>query len=276
MAFATINFFSRSLSKASSLNIVFPDAPNIPRPWSVFYLLHGLSDDHSIWMRRTSIERYVEGYPLVVVMPDGGRGWYTDAHSPAGAKHESDIVNDLVGLVDRTFPVKAERAGRAIGGLSMGGYGAVKIGLKHHEMFASVNSHSGAVSIARRTPAEINEFEKELAAIFGPNPKGGPEDPFSIVERIDHGRIPAIRIDCGEKDFLIDDNRNFHKHLESLHIPHEYAEYPGEHNWAYWDLHVQEAITFHAQSGNQEGMRRKQEIRSAEARREERSADEFR
>ena len=79
MAFATINYFSRSLQKASSFNVVFPDDPAIRRPWAVFYLLHGLSDDHTIWMRRTSIERYVEGLPLVVVMPDGGRGWYTNA-----------------------------------------------------------------------------------------------------------------------------------------------------------------------------------------------------
>src|SRR6516162_1868606 len=144
MAFATINYHSRSLQKASSLNVVFPDDPTIPRPWSVYYLLHGLSDDHTIWMRRTSIERYVAGLPLVVVMPDGGRGWYTNAVSPGGLAYEDDLIKDVIGLIDQTFPVKAERSGRAIGGLSMGGYGAVKLGLKHHERFVSVNSHSGA------------------------------------------------------------------------------------------------------------------------------------
>ena len=77
-----------------------------------------------------------------MVMPDGGRGWYTNA--VIGYAYEDDLIKDVAGLIDRTFPVKAERSGRAIGGLSMGGYGAVKIGLKHHEMFASVNSHSGA------------------------------------------------------------------------------------------------------------------------------------
>ena len=83
-----------------------------------------------------------------VVMPDGGRGWYTNA--AVGYAYEDDLIKDVVGLIDRTFPVKAERAGRAIGGLSMGGYGAVKVGLKHHEMFASVNSHSGALAIVHR------------------------------------------------------------------------------------------------------------------------------
>jgi putative tributyrin esterase len=245
MAFATINYHSRSLQKASSFNIVFPDDPNIPRPWSVFYLLHGLSDDHTIWMRRTSIERYVEGLPLVVVMPDGGRGWYTNALE--GLAYEDDLLKDVVGLIERTFPVRAERAGRAIGGLSMGGYGAVKLGLKHPEMFASVNSHSGAVGVTR-DPKLIKDLNPEFARIFGKEPKDGAEDAAAIVERVDHGRVPALRLDCGTDDFLLEENRSFHRLLESLHIPHEYQEYPGGHNWAYWDMHVQEAVAFHARN----------------------------
>jgi putative tributyrin esterase len=249
MAFARINYFSQSLRKASSVSVVFPDHPPIPGPWSAFYLLHGLSDDDTIWMRRTSIERYVEGLPLVVVMPDGGRGWYTNA--VAGPAHEDDLIKDIVGLIDRTFPVKAERGGRAIGGLSMGGFGAVKLGLKHHEMFASVNSHSGALSILHddwNKNDRIKDIRPELERIFGRAPKGGPEDPFAIIERIDHGRFPALRIDCGKGDFLIEQNRAFHKHLEAQHIPHEYEEFVGVHNWEYWDQHVQEAIAFHARN----------------------------
>ncbi|MFI5457411.1 MAG: alpha/beta hydrolase [Isosphaerales bacterium] len=242
MAFATINYHSRSLRKASSFNIVFPDDPAIPRPWSVFYLLHGLSDDHTIWMRRTSIERYVAGLPLVVVMPDGGRGWYTNAIE--GLAYEDDLLKDVVGLIDRTFPVKAERSGRAIGGLSMGGYGAVKLGLKHPEIFASVNSHSGAV-LAQRDPRLVKEQHPEFERIFGKTPSGGVEDPAAIAERVDHGRIPALRIDCGTEDRLLEQNRTFHRQLESLHVPHEYQEFPGGHDWAYWDKHVQEAVAFH-------------------------------
>lgn len=249
MAFARINYFSRSLQKASSVSVIFPDDPAVRRPWSTFLLLHGLSDDDTIWMRRTSIERYVEGLPLVVVMPDGGRGWYTNAQ--VGPAHEDDLIKDVVGLIDRTFPVKAERAGRAIGGLSMGGYGAVKLGLKHHELFASVNSHSGALGILQddwRKDGKIKDIAAELERIYGNAAKGGPEDPFGIVERIDHGRIPALRIDCGKDDFLIEQNRAFHRHLESMHIPHEYEEFPGSHNWPYWDAHVQEAVAFHARN----------------------------
>lgn len=246
MAFATINYFSRSLERASSFNAVFPDDPEIPRPWGVFYLLHGLSDDHTIWMRRTGIERYVEGLPLAVIMPDGGRGWYTNAVE--GYAYEDDLIKDLVGLVDRTFPARAERSGRAIGGLSMGGYGAVKLGLKHHEMFASVNSHSGALGLLRLDPKGATERSPEFPRIFGGSPKGGPEDPFAIVERIDPGCLPALRIDCGTDDLLLQQNREFHEHLENLHINHEYQEFPGSHEWGYWDKHVREAVAFHSRN----------------------------
>jgi putative tributyrin esterase len=245
MAFATISYHSRSLNKASSFNIVFPDDPEIPRPWAVFYLLHGLSDDHTIWMRRTSIERYVQGFPLVVVMPDGGRCWYTNALE--GYAYEDDLIKDVVGLVDRTFPVRTERSGRAIGGLSMGGYGALKLGVKHHDLFASVNSHSGAVGMLRNTDS-AKSLSPEFERIFGRSPKDGPEDPFALVEKVDHGRLPALRLDCGTGDFLLGQNRAFHAHLESLHIPHEYEEFQGGHDWSYWDKHVQEAIAFHAEN----------------------------
>ncbi len=247
MASARINYFSRSLQKASSFNVVFPDDPTIPRPWAAFFLLHGLSDDDTIWMRRTSIERYVEGLPLVVVMPDGGRGWYTNS-ADGFYPYEDDLVKDVVGLVDRTFPVKTDRSGRAIGGLSMGGYGAIKLALKHPEMFASVTSHSGAPGFCRIDLKKAAELSPEFPRIFGPSPRGGPEDPFAIVERIDHGRIPALRFDCGVKDFLLDQNRDFSQHLKQLHILHEYQEFPGDHNWEYWDLHVREAVAFHARN----------------------------
>lgn len=245
MAFATIHYFSESLRKASSFNIVFPETRKDDERWATFYLLHGLSDDHTIWMRRTSIERYVSGLPLVVVMPDGGRGWYTNA--VAGDAYEDDLIKDIRGLVERTFPVKAERSGRAIGGLSMGGYGAVKLGLKHHDLFASVNSHSGAVGAARN-PERAKRLGPEFDRIFGPTPQGGPEDPFALVERVDHGLLPALRIDCGTDDQLLAENRAFHEHLTSLHVAHEYEEFPGGHTWDYWDRHVQGAIAFHAKN----------------------------
>ena len=85
----------------------------------------------------------------------------------------------------------------------MGGYGAVKVGIKHHEMFASVNSHSGAVGIMH-DPDRIKSLGDEFTRIFGKTPADGPEDPFALVKSVDHGRLPAMRIDCGTEDFLLD------------------------------------------------------------------------
>ncbi len=246
MAFATIEYFSQSLKKCSAINVLFPDNPPLRRPWAAFYLLHGISDNQSTWMRQTSIERYVQGWPMVVVMPDGGRNCYSNSVD-GGPAYEDDLLKDVIGLVERTFPVKAERAGRAIGGLSMGGYGAIKLGLKYPQMFASVNSHSGALGMVRDATIK-KTLGPELVKIFGPHAEGGSEDPFTLIEKIDHGVLPLLRIDCGTDDGLLEQNRSFHQKLEQLHIAHQYQEFAGGHNWAYWDEHVPEAIAFHAKN----------------------------
>lgn len=245
MAFATINYTSSSLDRASSFNVIFPDAPAARKPWSVFYLLHGLSDDHTTWSRRTSVERYTLGLPLMVVMPNGGRGWFANAQE--GDAYEDDLIKDVVGLIDTTFPVKAERAGRCIGGLSMGGYGALKLGIKHHDKFASVTSHSGAVGILRN-PIEKKGLGHELERIFGESPADGPEDVFALVKSVNQRKLPAMRIDCGEQDPMLPQNRSFHTHLTELGIAHEYEEFQGGHDWAYWDKHVQDALAFHVRT----------------------------
>src|SRR3954471_18319421 len=186
MAFATINYYSHSLRRASSFNVIFPDSPDALRPWSVYYLLHGLSDDHTTWSRRSCIERYVLGYPLMVVMPNGGRGWYTNAVQ--GEAFEDDLIKDVIGFVEKNFPVKAERSGRAIGGLSMGGFGAVKLGLKHPKLFASVNSQSGVLGFLRH-PIESQRISPEFTRIFGRSPKDGPEDPYRLAREVDRGAL---------------------------------------------------------------------------------------
>jgi putative tributyrin esterase len=242
MASATINYYSHSLSKSSRFNVVFPDSPDAPRPWSVYYLLHGLSDDNTTWSRRTSIERYVLGYPLMVVMPDGGRGWYTNAVD--GDACEDDLLKDVIGLIEKDFPVRAERAGRAIGGVSMGGFGAVKLGLKHPELFASVDSQSGVLGFLQHV-RESKGLCPEFTRIFGRSPKDGPEDPFHLAKTVRAKNRPALRIVCGDEDSFLAQNQEFHQRLQSLDVAHEYEEHPGTHTWQFWDSHVREAIDFH-------------------------------
>ena len=244
MAFCELKYSSPALGKMIAANIILPEGDFKP-PFAVFYLLHGLGDDHTVWMRRTSIERYVQNLPLMVVMPDTGRGFYTDAKE--GMAWETSIVRDLVNFVDTRFQTIASREGRVLGGLSMGGYGAAKLALKYPEMFCSAVSHSGAVhfghdvDISRYDPKMLEEWRR----VLGDNPVGGPDDAFALAERCPAENRPALRIDCGVDDFLIEPNRKFHAHLAEINFPHEYEEFPGAHTWDYWDLHVQEAIAFH-------------------------------
>jgi len=245
MAIATLNFSSPSLEKQTACNVIFPELEGHDGPFPVFYLLHGLSDDYSIWQRKTSIGRYVQMLPLIVVMPDGGRGFYTDAVE--GFAYESAIVRDLIPFVDRMFHTVGERSGRAIGGLSMGGYGAIKLALKYPELFASANGHSGAYGFGH---GDWRGDEPEFARILGSPADGGSNDCYALAQKFSSATnrlgMPALRIDCGTSDFLLDQNRDFHAHLDSLEIPHEYLEAPGAHEWGYWDKHVQGALRFHA------------------------------
>lgn len=235
-----------ALQKMTSLRVILPEG-NEPGPYPVFYLLHGLSDDHTAWTRRSNLERYLEPWPMIVVMPDGERGFYTDAKENPRAAFETFVIRDLIGFVDRTFQTIPSREGRVIGGLSMGGYGALKLALKRPEMFRAAVSHSGAVAFATSPPWGDPAWRAEFVPVFGEDPAGGPEDLFAIAGRCDRGTLPSIRLDCGFDDQLIESNRRLHAHLEKLDIPHEYAEYPGAHDWSYWDTHVQETIAFFAQ-----------------------------
>jgi putative tributyrin esterase len=247
VALAEIAFYSKSIGLSSRLMAVLPDSGNGPFP--VFYLLHGLSDDCTTWLRRTSLERYLYGVPMIVVMPDTGRGWYTNAAQAPGRAYEDHLMLDVIPQVERIFPAKQRREGRVIGGLSMGGYGAVKLALKFPDVFCAATSHSGPLMMPlhkpETRPPEYHHMKPEFEAIFGLDWRGSENDPVALAEKCPAPGRPALRVDCGKKDFLLEQNREFHTHLKAIGYPHEYAEFDGEHNWAYWDAHIQEALAFH-------------------------------
>lgn len=253
MSLHIIRWYSQVLEKQTETHIIIPETGKGPFP--VFYLLHGLTDDSSMWLRRSRIESYAEGYPFVIVMPDGYRGFYTNnEEGPAYAKH---IGEELPDFIERLFPVRPERSGRCIGGLSMGGYGALRVGLAYHEKFASINSHSGAIAWGNNNGAERAArvcgkgmgFIAEIRRIFGDTPEGTDHHLLTLAKRAKKARsLPKILMDCGTEDFLINDNRVFVQQLAEAKIPHQYAEHPGAHDWAYWDTHIQDALKFHSQA----------------------------
>jgi putative tributyrin esterase len=243
MACCELKYFSKALQKATAATVLLPEGGQTG-PFAVLYLLHGLSDDQTAWARWTSIERYVRGLPLIVVMPDSGRGFYCDAEQ--GFAYETAIMRDLIGYIDTMFQTKATREGRALAGLSMGGYGAAKLALKFPEMFCGAVSLSGAMGFAHRAFSLSSEepWQREFARVIGENSIGGPNDLYALASALDAAQRPALRIDCGTEDFLIADNRAFHAFLTEAGFPHEYVENPGAHDWSYWDKHIQAAITF--------------------------------
>jgi len=251
MALCTLSWKSVVLGKMTTTQVLLPDGQAGPFP--VLYLLHGLSDDSTTWLRRSRIEVYVKDLPLVVVMPDGYRGFYTNNHQgPAYARH---VAEELPALIERTFPVRAARSARAIGGLSMGGYGALRLGLGYADRYCSVHSHSGAVGWNAKGgyPAMARkrnwppEFVAELKRVFGPSPVGGPHDLLVLAKAAKKARrLPALSLDCGTEDYLLPDNREFTQLLTEAKIPFVYREHPGVHDWDYWDLHIREALQFHA------------------------------
>lgn len=234
MSLIHIQYNSQSLGKQSGMLLVLPDGDG---PFQVVYQLHGLSDDYTNWQRYSSIERYANDLGLMVVMPDGGRSFYCDAKIGL-ANYEQHIL-EVIHFVDRTFHTINAPEGRGIGGLSMGGYGAMKLGLKYPDIFGSIASHSGVLDIA--TVFQEEQWA-ELKAIYGDSMDPA-EDCFALAA--ESGKKPVIYFDCGVDDFLIEHNRRFHAHLASLGIEHSYQEYPGAHTWEFWDTHITSALKFH-------------------------------
>jgi S-formylglutathione hydrolase FrmB len=145
------------------------------------------------------------------------------------------------------FPTRAERNGRAIAGLSMGGYGAVRYALTFPDKFCAAVSHSGALAFGHDPVGrDGNPYSTEFRRILGPDHVGGKNDLFALADKIDPAKMPALRIDCGVDDFLIEPNRRFHAHLVGRNLRHEYEEFPGAHTWDYWDRHVRTPSPFSA------------------------------
>jgi S-formylglutathione hydrolase FrmB len=233
MARLEVNLNSTNgLSRMTTFTALVPDSGKGPFP--VLYLLHGLSDDHTAWTRKTIVERMLAGIPLIVIMPDGGRGHYTDSKSAPRDGYETAIMQGLIPFVDNTFNTIPKGNKRLIAGLSMGGYGALKLGMKHPDQFAGALSFSGAFNFGHTNVHVEPQKTIELEAIFGK--KLDPQnDVFALAKTLNSKKMPALHFDCGLDDFTLSLNQKLHQHLTKLKIPHQYEEHHGTHNWNYWN-----------------------------------------
>ncbi|BBI34991.1 alpha/beta hydrolase [Cohnella abietis] len=238
MAFFQCQMFSEVLEVQISLNVVVPQQGAAPFP--TLYLLHGLSDDHTAWSRHTSIERYANARGIAVVMPAVNRSFYNDMSH--GAKYWTFVSEELPKLARSFFPLSSEREHNFVAGLSMGGYGALKLGLSFPERFAAAASLSGAVDIDRLV---AEKFGGDIHLSFGDPTavKGSSVDLFALAEQVaEQALVPKLFQCCGTEDFLYEDNTRFRDYCYKLGLPLNYEEEPGNHDWGYWDMKIKRVI----------------------------------
>ncbi|MDR1692013.1 MAG: esterase family protein [Oscillospiraceae bacterium] len=250
MSLLKLNFFSEALGRAVYVNVLLPQATTgkgrgwkafeTKPPFPVLYLLHGLSDDQDGWLRQTSIERYAEKRNLAVVLPTTDRGFYTD--TAYGTNYFTYISEELPSVLKQYLPLSERREDTYAAGLSMGGYGALKLALRLPQRFSFAASLSGAANIAARINNGhiTGDFLKEMQSIFGETIK--PEDDvFSLLETA--SPKPKLFVCCGTDDALYESNDAFRTRAGELGYDITWRSDEGDaHEWGYWDRMIQVAL----------------------------------
>jgi len=253
----TVRFQSKLVNTTLPYNVILPDDYDTSSTtrYPVLYLLHGLTGHYSDWVSRTNVADYSSAYRIIVVTPEGNDGWYTDSESVATDKYESYILKELIPDVQQRYRTIEARYGRAVAGLSMGGYGALKFGLKTPSTFVFAASMSGAVAVTRLSEKDAGVERWAMALkLFGPadSETRKANDLFQIINQLSPARIsslPFFYFDCGTEDSatISPYNRELAQLMSEKKIPHEYRELPGDHSWGYWDRQVQEVLKIAAQ-----------------------------
>lgn len=272
----TVEFFSKAIARNMKFDIVLPpDYYTGEKRYPVLYLLHGYMQNYTVWGRNLNGAYYARQLQdLILVLPDGGNTWFVNYSKSADGESddwEDYLVDDLIGYVDNNYRTEARREGRAISGLSMGGFAAFSIGLRRPHLFASIGSTSGALSYARsaaaalrsgvdrqanregaQRDARIAEADAIISQIidipgFSTQPERTPEgidfetpeqaeayDPFTIIYRVPRSQMPHIYIDSGTEDGLINEAKEIANILMINNVPFDYMQSPGAHNSEYW------------------------------------------
>jgi len=246
----TVQFESKLVGKKLPYLVILPpDYETQPKTsYPVLYLLHGLTGHYDNWTTGTQLTEYAMKYRLIIVTPEGNDGWYTDSATAPTEKYESYFIQELLPDVARHYRTIETREGRAVAGLSMGGYGSIKFGIKYPDKFIFVGSMSGALPAARWKEAQmINFVRPSLLAVFGKddNPTRPANDIYKLLKEATPeqiAKLPFIYIDCGTEDFLIKANQEMALLLAEKKIPHEYRQLPGTHNRPYWNKQAKEVL----------------------------------
>lgn len=257
MALMHVNFFSNILGMCMDMDVILPQQTNgqigmeglaKDGRYKTMYLLHGMSDDQTIWQRRTSIERYVNKLGIAVVMPTTHLAFYTD--TTYGMKYWTHISEELPHICREFFPRMSDRREDTLAaGLSMGGYGAWKLGLRANNAFGAAASLSGALDIVedyRRNIENVPENMPLFRGIFGSieQLEGSDNDIVALADKLaaKGGPRPRLYAWCGREDFLYQGNLTVWKHMKNLGYDLSCSDSPGDHQWKYWDAQIKEVL----------------------------------
>lgn len=258
MAFLQVNFFSKALKRLVTFNALVPiDTFEIPGkekidrgPMKSIYLLHGYSGNHMDWVSGSKIQELSLIHNVAVFMPSGENNFYID-DVDKGALYAEYVGNELVEFTRKMFPISDKREDTFIGGLSMGGYGAIRNGLKYSHNFSRIIALSSAL-ITHNIAGIPVDYKDPIAdykyyrSVFGDLNEllGSDKDPEALITNLkkENAVIPEIYMACGTEDFLLEENRSYHDFLTSEAVEHTYVEGPGIHDWSFWNEYIEKAI----------------------------------
>ena len=232
-----VTFFSASLRRDMQYRVFLPaGAGNQKLP--VVYLLHGGGGGgFRDWSNYSDVAQFASR-GLLLVMPEGDYSYYTNAALRPQDRYEDYIVNDLPADVTRRFPALDDRDSPAIAGVSMGGFGAVKLALQHPDRFVFAGALSPAIDVSRRrfTFRRLDQ-SRRFREMFGPDDSDSrrSNDPFFLVRSVDPAKMPYVYLTCGQREALLAPNREFAVLLEHYGIAHEFHVVPGGHDWNQWN-----------------------------------------
>lgn len=255
MALLHVQFYSNVLGKACGMEVLLPEpykqhpglsSPGYPEKLKTLYLLHGLTNDHTAWARQSLLEKYCTGLPMAVIMPDGGRSFYADM--VAGPKYWTFLSEELPRLCEHMFPLSTKREDRYACGLSMGGFGAVKLGVNLPHRYSYIASLSGSLQMNNEIVFGSHDVANtEFGHIFGSLDQfvKSDNDLFYHGEQLcQHpADAPKFYVACGSEDPLLLASASFLDTFQDR-LPITYVETPGGHDWTFWDAQLKQVINW--------------------------------
>ncbi len=265
MALIQVNFMSKTLMRTVPIQVILPvdkffaeeGTKTEEKPFKTLYLLHGIFGNYTDWVSGTRIQRWADEKNLAVVMPSGDNAFYVD--QPAFANMYGEFIGkELVEITRKMFPLSHKREDTFIGGLSMGGYGAMHNGLKYHETFGYIASLSGAMHLFDN----VEERDRGPLAFtdnfFGDIKEAAKSDknPRVQIRRMKEASVefPKVFMACGTEDFLLEPNRSFRDFCLENGVDVTYTEGPGGHEWDFWDTYIRKVLDWLPLEDSEQGI----------------------